>query len=93
MVEPWRELRVGDRVRFVRMPTGVDAPGYTFHRDTRRFYQRLIDRRRSSRVYKIDEWGLPWIRCRFRRKNGSWDYHWLAINDESWVRVTRRTQT
>jgi hypothetical protein len=33
---------------------------------------------------------LPWIQCRFRRKNGGWEYHWLAINDDSWVRVKTR---
>jgi hypothetical protein len=90
MVEQWRELRVGDRIRIVRMPTGVDAPGYTSHRDTRRLYQRLIARRRSSRVFEIDDWGLPWIRCRFCRKHGIWEYHSLAINDDSWVRVKPR---
>lgn len=87
MTGPWQELRVGDRVRLVRMPTGVDAPGYVFHPETRRLYQRLIDRRRSSRVFEVDEWGLPWIRCRFRGEDGSWEYHSLAINDESWERV------
>ncbi len=87
MTEPWRELRVGDRVRVVRMPSGIDAPGYVFHRATRHLYQRLIDRRRSSRVFEVDERGLPWMRCRFRGKDGSWVYHWLAINDDSWVRV------
>ncbi len=28
--------------------------------------------------------------CRFRRKNGEWDYHFLAVNDDSWVRVKPR---
>ena len=32
---PWAGLAVGDRVRFVRMPSGVDAPGYTFPLCTR----------------------------------------------------------
>jgi hypothetical protein len=41
-------------------------------------------------VYEIDEWGLPWIRCRFRRKDGSWEHHYLAIHDDSWVRVKPR---
>ncbi len=88
--EPWRSLRVGDMVRIVRMPSGVDAPGYTFHRDTRRLYKRLIERRRSLRVFRITEDGLPWIHCRFRMKNGRWEYHWLAINDDSWLRVKHR---
>ena len=91
MIEAWRELRVGDRIRVVRMPSGVDAPGYTFHRDTRRLYQRLIDRHRPSRVSEVDELGLPWIRCRFLSEDGFGEHHWLAINDDSWVRVKRRT--
>jgi hypothetical protein len=90
MGEPWRELRVGDRIRVVRMPSGVDAPGYIFHRDTRRLYKRLIERRRSLRICRIDDWGLPWIRCQFKRKDGRWEYHSLAVNDDSWVLVQRR---
>jgi hypothetical protein len=89
--EPWRRLRVGDQVRFVRMPRGVDAPGYRFPRCTRRLYERLIERGRPSRVFKIDAWGLPWIRCRFRHKDGKWEYHILAINDDSWVLVQSRS--
>jgi hypothetical protein len=85
--EPWRDLQVGDRIRIVRIPSEFDLPGYYVHRDTRRLYQRLIARRRSVRVYQVDSWGLPWIRCQFRRTNGRWEYHWLAINDDSWVKV------
>ena len=88
--EPWRELRIGDRIRIVRMPSGVDAPGYTFHRDTRRLYECLIARGRSLRIFRIDDWGLPWIRCRFKCKDGRWEYHSLAVNDDSWVPVRRR---
>ena len=91
MSDAWRELAVGDRIRVVHLPSGIDAPGYTFHPDTRRLYLRLIARRRSVRVCEIDETGLPWIRCRFRRKNGTWEHHWLAVNDDSWVRVRSRT--
>jgi hypothetical protein len=89
MDEPWRQLRVGDRIRIVRLPSGVDTPGYRFHRDTRRLYNRLIARRRSLRICEI-AWGLPWIECRFKRKAGRWEYHYLAVNDDSWVRVKTR---
>src|SRR5437660_3280918 len=78
MVESWRKLRVGDRIRLVRLPSEFNQPGYYLHRETRQVYKRLIERRRPLRVYKIDEWGLPWIRCRFRRKDGSWEYNSLA---------------
>jgi hypothetical protein len=90
MDEAWRELRVGDRVRIIRMPWDADAPGYFFAPETRRLYRKLIARNRPSRVFQIDEYGLPWISCRFRRKNGTWEVHWLAINDDSWVRVRAR---
>jgi len=90
MSEPWRKLKVGDRIRMVKMPSGVDAPGYTFHADTRRLYKRLIARRRSVRVFEIDKWGLPWISCRFRMTNGRWEFHILAVNDDSWVLVRYR---
>ncbi len=90
MEEPWRSLRVGDRIRIIRMPSGVDEPGYTFHRDTRSLYKRLIARGRSLRICEIDAWGLPWIRCKFHRKDGRWEYHSLAVNDDSWVRVKHR---
>jgi len=86
----WRDLRVGDRIRIVRMPSDADTPGYSFFPETRRLYQKLIARRRSVRVFRIDEYGLPWIQCRFRRKNGSWEHHTLAVNDDSWVRVRSR---
>lgn len=90
MAEPWESLRVGDRIRVVRMPSGIDAPGYVFHRDTRRLYERLIERGRPLRVNRIDEDGLPWITCRFKLANGTWEWHWLAVNDDSWVRVKHR---
>ena len=91
MDEPWRKLTVGDRIRIVRMPSGVDAPGYTFHRDTRNLYKRLIARGYAQRISEIDEWGLPWIECRFLLPDGRWEYHFLAVNDDSWVLVNTRT--
>jgi hypothetical protein len=90
MAESWRKLRVGDRIRLVRMPSGFDQPGYYLHRDTWRVYKRLIERRRPVRVYKIDEWGLPWIQCRFRSKDGSWEHHFLAFDHDGWLSVRRR---
>lgn len=91
MSEPWKRLRIGDRVRFVRMPKLADTPGYFFAPETRRVYKKLIARNRPARVFQIDEYGQPWIYCRFRRKNGTWEIHWLAITDDSWVQVKKKT--
>ena len=84
-------LRVGDRVRIVRMPNDFSRPDYYVHATTRRVYRLLIARGRPLRVFKVDESGLPWVQCRFRRRNGSWEHHSLAINDDSWVRVATRS--
>lgn len=94
MKEPWRKLRVGDRIRFVRMPTGFSRQNC--HRDTLRVFQRLIERRRPVRVAFFGEWGkwkVPWIRCQFRRKDGRIEYHSLAINHDGWVRVVPRKRS
>ena len=92
MAKPkWSKLKVGDRVCFVRLPTFQGVPGGGLHPDTLRFYKKLIARGYPSRIYEIDEDGLPWIAAKFRRRNGKWEHHWLAINDDSWVLVKRRT--
>ncbi len=84
--EPWRKLKVGDRIRIVRMP--ADEP--VLQPGTRRLFKTLIARNRPSRVFWIDEYKHPWIQCRIRGEHGSWHLHWLAVNDESWVRVRPR---
>jgi hypothetical protein len=83
-----RELRVGDRIRIVGIP-GEGMPGYFLHRDTRRVYKLLIARRRSVRIYEIDGYGYPWYQCRFRTRNGQWEYHSLMVAqyDNNWIKV------
>jgi hypothetical protein len=90
MKEPWRGLRIGDRVRIIRMPSDASTPGVSFFPETRRLYRKLIARSRPVRVFQIDEYGHPWVQCRFRLKDGRWEHHWLAIHDDSWVRVRSR---
>ncbi len=88
--EEWKRLRVGDRVRFVRVPVFDGKRGGGLQPETLRLYKKLIARGRPQRVFQIDEYGLPWIACRFRRRGSKWESHWLAINDDSWVRVKCR---
>ena len=87
---PLRTLKVGDSVRLVHFPTEYLQPG-SLHSDTRRLYKYLLARRRPVKVSKIDEWGLPWIRCRFRGRGGRMEHHWLLIGTESgWAKVKKR---
>jgi hypothetical protein len=89
-VGTWQELSVGDRIRIVRLHSEWTKANYYVPPRTRRLYERLIARRRSVRVCQVDEWGLPWIHFKFREGNGAWVQHYLAVNDDSWVRVKRR---
>ena len=86
----WSKLKIGDRVRFVRLPTFQGVAGGGLLEETLDLYKRLIATKRTARVFQIDEYCLPWIRCRFRRNDGTWEHHWLAINDDSWELVRPR---
>jgi hypothetical protein len=89
-VSAWQELRVGDRIRLVAEPPEWQRPGYQLPSCTRRLWLLLIARRRSLRVCEVDEWGAPWVRCRFRKRGGGWEHHYLAIVEAGWVRVKPR---
>lgn len=41
MSEPWRELRVGDRVKVVRVPSAFAEPGYRVEEETIALYRHL----------------------------------------------------
>jgi len=88
--ESWQALSAGDRIRLVRSPPEWDQAGYHVPACTRRLVRRLIARRRPLRVYEVDEWGAPWIRCRFRKPSGRWEHHFLAVTHGGWVRVRSR---
>jgi hypothetical protein len=88
--QPWKDLRVGDRIRLVAMPPEWDAPGYHLPACTRNLVRRLIARRRPLRIYEVDDAGAPWVQCRFRLRSGQWDHHFLAITQGGWVRVKPR---
>jgi hypothetical protein len=86
-VEAWQELRVGDRIRPVTGPPEWGQPGYRLPPETAALWQLLVARRRPLRVYEVDEWGAPWVRCRVRRPDGGWDGHYLAITHSGWVKA------
>lgn len=88
--ELWRSLRVGDRIRIAEFPPEFLRPGYCLHRDTIAVYRKLVARRRPLRIGWIDEWKMPWVQCRFRRKDGRWQHHTLAVNHGGIVRVKFR---
>jgi len=84
-------LRVGDWIRFVRLPPEIDEPGYAIAPATRRLFERLIESRRPRRFARVDPAGLPWIDLRRRTPSGRLVYESLAIAEEGWVRAGRRS--
>lgn len=86
-----RKLKVGDRIRITSVP-GEGVPNYYIHRDTSRVFKKLIARNRAVRVCEIDEYGQPWYICKFKKRNGCFETHFLAVLDgeNNWVVVKRR---
>src|SRR5260221_4882930 len=89
-MESWRNLKVGDKIRLIEIPPEFLQEDYFVHRDTMRLYKKLLRNRRAIRICDIDEWGLPWIHCRSRLKNGMTLHEFLAFNHGGWVRVKSR---
>ena len=85
--ELWRELKVGDRIRLVHMPTEFERPGYRLQDCTRIVYQHLIDTRRILVVEKIDKWSCPWTESFILVRNGTEEHHWIMINHDGLERV------
>lgn len=85
-----RKLKIGDRVRFVSLPEEWSRPNYTLHKECLAFMKAMIRRDFPSRVYQIDEFGIPWIAARmFRRRR--WEYHtWGIFESTGWRLVKPR---
>ena len=89
--EIWRQLRIGDRIRLVEIPTDLDWGALL--PETKQAYRYLVERRRPLTVFMIDEYGFPWIRFWFRRRNGQIRHDWLAINHGGLAIVKARKKT
>ena len=76
-------LKINDRIRIVAVP---DCS--YIHTGTVRVFKKLIARNRPVRISRIEN-GIPWYNCRFKRKNGTWDRHSLAVceGETNWVLV------
>jgi hypothetical protein len=81
-------LRVGDRVRFITLPDEWLDPVFKVPPDSVDFMKVMISRSWPSRVYKVDEFGIPWIAARIRR-NGRVEHHTWGICEESGWRTVR----
>lgn len=87
--EPWQTLRVGDKIRFVAMPTGFSRDNC--HGSTLAAYRHLIKKCRAVEVYKLDQLEMPWISFRRRWRSGIL-HEYLLINHDGWVKVKTRSR-
>lgn len=95
MTERWRTLRVGDRIRLLRVPTadlrqredelrrGAEMAGWTA--DT---LERILALDPIVTIDEVDECGAPWFSYELHHADGATEYHSLTItDDDSWERV------
>jgi hypothetical protein len=82
----YKALKVGDKIRFVRLPT-LDREQYEHTGDdfTVRVIQKLISEAVVCSIGRIDEYGYPWFDYEMVAEDGETEHHSLAVmDDESW---------
>jgi hypothetical protein len=81
MSQDWRSLRMGDRIRFLRMPSTYSKPEYNVPPDTLALYTLLIS---TGDVLEIDDFledGFPVASYVDRRDSNNPVLHGLLIDE------------
>jgi len=86
-VEPWKQFKIGDVLRMVKVPDSVLSMKQERGPDgILRVYQRAIARKSRLVVYEFD-FGFPWVQYTFKNKRNKWEYHSMCVDDDSYVKV------
>jgi hypothetical protein len=88
-----KTLKIGDRIRFVALPEEWNTPGFYVPGETVAFMEVMISRGWPSRVHRIDEYGIPWIRARIRVEGGIEHHDWAICENTGWRLVRKRLTT
>ncbi|MGC4044667.1 MAG: hypothetical protein QM758_12805 [Armatimonas sp.] len=84
--ENWKNLKVGDLVKIVRLPSDYNEELDNYDRELIGLYSTLMERGQFLAIDHIDEYGKPWVD--FTIEDGKKiAYHSLALNDDSWEYV------
>lgn len=86
-----RTLKIGDLVRFTELPEEWRRPGYALPKDSVAFMKVLLRRKSPSRVFQIDEYGMPWIAARIHRRHRYEHHLWGIFERTGWRKVARRS--
>ncbi|NLS92407.1 MAG: hypothetical protein GXX96_09610 [Planctomycetaceae bacterium] len=85
-----KDLKLGDKVRFISRPDEWSQPDYCIDSDDIVFMDRLIVRGYPARVCRIDEHGNPWIQVRLK---SDFEYEhdtWSIMESSGWIKVVPR---
>ncbi|HRP62361.1 MAG TPA: hypothetical protein PK400_03630 [Phycisphaerales bacterium] len=85
-----RELKPGDRVRFIAIPEEWSQPNVTVPEESHAFMKEMIKRRFSSRVDRIDEYGHPWIEAKIKVGEQIEWHSWAITELTGWRKVKKR---
>ena len=89
--EPWRVLRVGDRVRMARIPSEFSIPGARVADETGAIFRQLVAINAILTIAEIDEFGHPWTESFDFDADGALVPdnigHTIALADDSWDQV------
>jgi hypothetical protein len=85
-----RELKIGDRIRFLSLPDEWNDPKCCVFEESVAFMRTLISRRRACRVAEIHADGYPWINARVRSIDEVLEYHSWGIYEASGWRLVRK---
>ncbi len=85
-----KDLKLGDKVRFISRPDEWAQPGYRIDSDDIVFMDRLIARGYPARICRIDEYGNPWIRVRLKSDSGYEHHTWSITESSGWMKVVPR---
>jgi len=85
-----RDLKVGDRVRFVSEPEEWADPKCTVPSEDVALMKAMIARSWPSRICRIDENGVPWIEARMGGKGGIEYHSWCIHEKTGWRQVRKR---
>jgi hypothetical protein len=88
--QDWRTLKHGDNIRIVRIPSLFSEPHYHNGEweETFALYRHLIAEQEILSIAQLDEYGRPWIEYESTAEDGAKVSNALAVDDDSWERVS-----
>ena len=82
-------LKIGDKIRITGLPSVIQG---ILPNETKRVWEKLAKRGRYVVISSIDDFGQPWYNCRFKKRDGTWEHHFLSVGEgeDNWTLVQSR---